>query len=113
MPAVNIADLTSDYRFHARILRPGDLAAQLQWLTEQYLLLADDRTGQEITALAFEGSSHSAQFRASSPEDRRIALQRAIEEVESEIAGEVAKSLSRPFGLRFAAGYAPHEVLSA
>lgn len=113
MPAVNIADLTSDYRFHARILRPGDLAAQLQWLTDQYLLLADDRSGAEITATAFEGSSHSAQFRASSPEDRRMALQRAIEELESEIAGEVTKSLSRPFGFRFASGYSPHEVLNA
>ncbi len=111
MPAVNIADLTSDYRFHARILHPGDQAAQLQWLTEQYLLLADDRSGAEITATSFAGSSHSAQFRDSSPDQRRMALQRAIEEVESEIAGDVAKSLSRPFGIRFASGYAPAEVL--
>ncbi len=37
----------------------------------------------------------------------------AIEELESEIAGEVTKSLSRPFGFRFASGYSPHEVLNA
>lgn len=113
MAAVNIADLTSDYRFHARILKAGDQTAQKQWLTDQYLLLADDRSGAEITTQAFEGSSHSAQFRDSSPEQRRLALQRAIEELESEIAGEVAKSLSRPFGLRFASGYSPHELLNA
>ena len=111
MPAVNIADLVSDYRFHARILRPGDNAAQLQWLTDQYLLLADDRSGAEITATAFEGSSHSAQFRDSSPEQRRMALQQAIEDIERDIAGEVANSLRRPFGFRFAAGCSPAEIL--
>ena len=37
----------------------------------------------------------------------------AIEELESEIAGEVTKSLSRPFGFRFASGYSPHEALNA
>ncbi|MCG3206281.1 MAG: hypothetical protein KCHDKBKB_03015 [Elusimicrobia bacterium] len=113
MAAVNIADLISDYRFHARMLHPGELPAQKQWLTGQYLLLAEDRSGAEVTASTFEGSSHSAQFRDSSPEQRRMALQRAIEEIESEIAGEVTKSLSRPFGFRFASGYSPHEVLDA
>lgn len=111
MPAVNIADLTSDYRFHARILHTGDLAKQKEWLVEQYLTLAADRSGAEITATSFEGSSHAAQFRSATPDDRRMALQRAIEEVESEIAGDVAKSLSRPFGLRFASGYSPAEIL--
>lgn len=111
MPAVNIADLTADYREHAAILHEGDLAAQKKWLTEQYLLLAEDRSGAEITATAFEGSSHSAQFRASTPEERRMALAAARKEVISEIAGEVTKSLSRPFGFRFASGYAPAEVL--
>ncbi len=111
MAAVNIADLTSDYRFHARILHPGAQSAQLQWLTDQYLLLAEDRSGAEITAQTFEGSSHSAQFRDSSPEQRRQAVQAAIEDLEAEIAGQVAKSLSRPFGFRFAPGYEPAAVL--
>lgn len=101
MAAVSIADLTSDYRFHARILHKGDTAAQLAWLTDQYLLLAEDRSGREITAHAFEGSSHSAQFRDSTPEQRRHAAQAAIEDLEKEIAGLVANSDRRPFGLRF------------
>lgn len=113
MAAVNIAELTSDYRFHARVLHDSDLPAQKKWLTEQYLILAEDRSSAEVTAATFEGSSHSAQFRASSPEDRRLALQRSIEEVEREIAGEVTKSLSRPFGIRFKSGRAPAEVLEA
>ncbi len=111
MAAVNIADLTSDYRFHARILYAGVNASQLAWLTEQYLLLAEDRSGAEVTAQAFEGSSHSAQFRDSSPEQRRQAVQAAIEDLEAEIAGQVAKSLSRPFGFRFKPGYEPAAVL--
>jgi hypothetical protein len=111
MAAVTIADLTSDYRFHARILYAGDPSAQRQWLTEQYLLLAEDRSGAEITAQAFEGSSHSAQFRDSSPEQRRQAVQAAIEDLEAEIAGQVAKSLSRPFGFRFRPGYEPATLL--
>jgi len=111
MAAVTIADLTSDYRFHARILHAGSNTAQLQWLTDQYLLLAEDRTGAEITAQAFEGSSHSAQFRDSTPEQRRMAIQAAIEDLESVIAGQVAKSLARPFGFRFAPGYEPAAVL--
>jgi len=111
MAAVNIADLTSDYRFHARILHAGDEAAQLKWLTDQYLVLAEDRSGAEITARAFEGSSHSAQFRDSSPEQRRQAVQAAIEDLETEIDGQVAKSLSRPFGFRFTPGYEPAAVL--
>jgi len=113
MPAVNIADLTSDYREHAEILHEGDLEAQKKWITDQYLLLAENRSGEEVTALSFEGSSHSSQFRASTPEDRRLALVAARKEIISEIAGEVTKSLSRPFGFRFAAGFSPAEVLDA
>ena len=110
MAAVNIADLTSDYRFHARILHAGDTTAQLKWLTDQYLVLAEDRSGAEITAQTFEGSSHSAQFRDSSPEQRRQALQVAIEDLEREIAGQVANSLRRPFGFRFKTEYEPGVV---
>jgi hypothetical protein len=113
MPAVNIADLASDYQFHARILHPSDTAAQLSWLTEQYLAEAADRSGAEVTAHSFEGASHSAQFRASTPEERRMALQQAIEAVEGIIAGAVANSLRRPFGIRFGAGYAPAEQLDS
>ena len=110
MAAVNIADLTSDFRFHARIQYPGNQTAQLQWLTDQYLALAEDRSGAEVTATSFMGSSHSAQFRDSSPEQRRQAVQAAITDLEAEIAGQVANSLRRPFGFRFAPGSAPAEV---
>lgn len=111
MPAVNIADLTSDYRFHVRLLHPSDNAAQLEWLSKLYLAEADDRSGAEITASSFQGSSHSAQFRASTPEDRRNALRLAIEEVESLIDGAAASSLKRPFGFTFGPGQTPHTIL--
>jgi hypothetical protein len=111
MAAVNIADLTSDYREHADILFEGNLSSQKQWITEQYLLLAEDRSGAEITAQGFEGSSHSAQFRDATPGEKRMALIAARKELTREIAGEVAKSLSRPFGFRFAPGYEPAAVL--
>ena len=79
MPAVSISDLTSDYLFEARIRSPSDNAAQLQWLTDLYLVEAEDRSSAEITATSFTGNSHSAQFRASTPEDRRHALRAAID----------------------------------
>lgn len=107
---VNIADLTADYRFHARMLHDGDLPAQKKWLVQQYMTEAEDRSGAEVTNTAFRGSSHAAQFRASNPEDRRIALVRAIEEIEAEIDGDYAKSLSRPFGVSFSAGREPHQL---
>lgn len=101
MPAVSISDLTSDYLFEARIRAPGDNAAQLQWLTDLYLLEAEDRSGAEITATSFTGNAHSAQFRASTPEDRRHALRAAIETVEATIAGATAAQFSKPFGFKF------------
>lgn len=111
MPAASLADLTNDLRFHARMLYPANNAAQLQWLTDLYLAAAEDRTGAEITATSFEGSSHSAQFRASSPEDRLLALKAAIEEVEATIAGLVDNSERRPFGFRFTSGREPAALL--
>jgi hypothetical protein len=38
-------------------------------------------------------------------------VQAAIEDLETEIAGQVAKSLSRPFGFRFRPGYEPATLL--
>ena len=38
---VNIADLTADYRFHARMLHDGDLPAQKKWLVQQYMTEAE------------------------------------------------------------------------
>lgn len=101
MPAVSISDLTSDYLFEARIRSPGDNAAQLQWLTDLYLVESEDRSSAEITATSFTGNSHSAQFRASTPEDRRHALRAAIESVEATIAGATAAQFSKPFGFKF------------
>ena len=101
MPAVSINDLTSDYLFEARIRSPTDNAAQLQWLTDLYIAEAEDRSGAEITSTSFSGNSHAAQFRASTPEDRRHALRAAIESVEATIAGATAAQFSKPFGFKF------------
>lgn len=101
MPAVSTSDLTSDYLFHARLLSPGDNAAQLAWLSARYLEEAEDRTGAEITSTSFAGNAHAAQFRASTPEDRRNALRAAIENVEAKIAGATADQYRKPFGFRF------------
>jgi len=113
MPGVSISDLTSDYLFEARILHPDDNTAQKTWLVGLYQAEAADRTGAEITAQSFKGSSHSAQFRSSTADERRSALRCAIESVESVIAGDVANSHRRMFGFRFAPGCAPHELLNS
>lgn len=109
MPAVSINDLTSDYLFEARMRSPTDNAAQLQWLTDLYIAEAEDRSGAEITSTSFSGNSHAAQFRASTPEDRRHALRKAIETVEATIAGATASQFGKPFGFRFSGN--PAEVL--
>lgn len=101
MPAVSISDLTSDYLFHAEMLSPDSTAAQLEWLSGLYLVEAEDRSSAEITATSFTGNSHSAQFRASTPEDRRHALRAAIESVKATIAGATASQFAKPFGFRF------------
>lgn len=101
MPAVSISDLTSDYLFEARIRSPSDNAAQLQWLTDLYLAEAADRSSAEITSTSFSGNAHAAQFRASTPEDRRHALRAAIETVEATIAGATADQFRKPFGFLF------------
>jgi hypothetical protein len=101
MPAVSIKDLTSDYLFEARMRSPTDNAAQLQWLTDLYIAEAEDRSGAEITSTSFSGNAHAAQFRASTPEDRRHALRSAIESVEATIAGATAAQFSKPFGFKF------------
>jgi len=101
MATVNISDLTSDYLFEARLRHGTDLTAQSNWLRDLYLEAAADRSGEEVTSLSFVGSSHSAQFRASTPEDRRQALRAAFESVEAEVAGAVASQFSKPFGFRF------------
>lgn len=101
MATVNISDLTSDYLFEARLRYDTDLTAQFAWLRDLYLESAADRSGEEVTSLSFVGSSHSAQFRASTPEDRRAALRAAIESVEALQAGATASQFSKPFGFRF------------
>lgn len=113
MPA-DIAKLASNYRFEARLKYPT-LTAQKEYLVQGALERFKDRSGAEGTSVSMEGSSSTFQFRDSTatPQEHQEALQMAIEELESEIAGEVAKSLSRPFGFRFASGYAPAQVLDA
>jgi hypothetical protein len=109
MPGVSISDLTSDYLFEARIRYTSDNQGQLSWLIEQYTAEAADRSGAEITATSFKGSSHSAQFRASTPDERRSAIRSAIETVEATIAGATATEFRKPFGFRFLGS--PHDSL--
>jgi hypothetical protein len=111
MPA-DLAKLASSYRFEAR-LKYSTLSEQKNYLVQGALERFNDRSGAEVTSNAFAGSSSTFQFRdaTATPQEHQEALQIAIEELESEIAGEVAKSLCRPFGIRFGSGYAPAEVL--
>lgn len=111
MPGVSISDLTSDYLFEARILHPSDNNAQLQWLITAYQAEAADRSGAEITAASFKGSSHSAQFRSATSDERRSALRSAIETVEATIDGATADQFRKPFGFRFTT--APADALDA
>lgn len=109
MPGVSISDLTSDYLFEARILHPSDNQAQLDWLIAQYQAEAADRVGAEITATSFKGSTHSAQFRNSTADERRSALRSACETLEATIAGATAEQYRKPFGFRFLGS--PHDSL--
>lgn len=79
----DIRALQADYLFEARLkFGATNYSAQLTWLKELYFAAANDRTGAEISSQSFEGASHSAQYRASTPEERRQALRLAIEHVE-------------------------------
>lgn len=108
--AATVSELSKDYLFQARMRSPDDLAAQKDWLWQLYQALAND-DGSEVTATSFEGQSASIQFRGASPEDKQHALRLAIEDIEAQIAGEVANSMRRPFGITFKPGYEPHTQL--
>lgn len=101
--AANISQLTDDYLFEARLAYPSDLPAQKASLIEKYLAAVAARDGgdAEVTNTTFKGNSSQAQFRGASPEDHRLALKSAIEQLENQIAGATAAAYTRPFGFRW------------
>ena len=96
--AANISEITDDYLFQGRNKFPAtDYTAQKAWiygLYEEFTANGD----AEVTATTFKGSSSTLQFRGATPEDHRLALKAAIENLEAKIAGATAESFRRPFG---------------
>ena len=75
----DIRALQDDYLFHAELqFGASDYAAQLAWLKDRYNEAAENRESAEVTSQSFEGTTHSMQFRGSTPEERRQALKLAI-----------------------------------
>ena len=78
----DIRALQDDYLFHAELqFGASDYAAQLAWLKERYNEAAENRESAEVTSQSFEGTTHSMQFRGSTPEERRQALKLAIRQL--------------------------------
>ena len=99
--AANISQLSDDYLFRAQLLYPAtDYAAQRAWLAGLYLEAAE-LDGSEVTNFTFKGSSSQSQFRGATPEDYRLALKAAIQQIDSLIAGATASNFKRPFGFRW------------
>lgn len=100
MPA-DVQALKKDYLFESSLLFSG-LSERREWLVARYQEAAEDRSGGEVTASSFEGSSSNVQFRGSTPEERRTALRQAIEHIDSLLVEEqAAASAPRLFGFRF------------
>ena len=76
------------YRRMAKLTAGDDLAAQKTWLEETFLKRAGeaDGGGFQATNDAFEGSSFAGIYKGSSAEDRALALDDALTEIEAEIA---------------------------
>jgi hypothetical protein len=107
--AANISQLSDDYLFRAKLLySPTDYATQRTWLAGLYLDAAE-LDGSEVTNFTFKGASSQSQFRGATPEDYRLALKSAIEQLDSLIAGATASNFKRPFGVRW--GFPPAVAL--
>lgn len=98
--AVSVSELTDEYLFYVGELFPGDYAKQRDWLFDQYKTRLGLGDG-EVTQMSFDGSMTQTQFRGATPEDHRMALKNAIEQVKAIIDGELANSIKKPFGFRF------------
>lgn len=86
----DIQTLTRLYRRMAKLKAnaPRGLAEQETWLEETFLKRAGeaDEGGFQATNDAFEGSSFAGVYKGASAEDRALALDAAIAEIEAEIA---------------------------
>jgi hypothetical protein len=97
MPAIDIDSLARIARREARILS-ADLDHQLAWLIASFTANGGIRENNtEATQLGQEGSSSTFQYRGSTAEERRLALDRVITEVEAEIAARDAGQ-DKPIG---------------
>jgi len=104
--AATLSQLTDDYLFEARIAYPNDYNAQKDSLVIKYQLAVAARDGgdAEVTGSTFKSNTSQIQFRGATPEDHRLAIKAAIEQVEAIIAGETASQFNRPFAIRFVEG---------
>ena len=88
-----MADLQTLTRLYRRMAKlkadhPKGLAEQKGWLEETFLKRAGeaDEGGFQATNDAFEGSSFAGVYKGASAEDRALALDTAITEIDAEIA---------------------------
>ena len=92
-----MADIQTLRRIYRRMakLKAADstLAAQKVWLEETFLKRAGeaDEGGFQATNDSFEGSSFAGLYKGASAEDRALALDDALSELEAEIAAEAAE----------------------
>ncbi len=102
--AASISQLKEDYLRRARNACPvNDYQAQHDWLWPIYQYYIDGGDA-EITNTAFKGNTSQIQYRNATPEDHRLALGAAIDEIDALLAGETAPQFSRPFAIRFVEG---------
>ncbi len=102
--AASISQLKEDYLRRARnACAVTDYQAQHDWLWAIYQTYIDGGDA-EVTSTSYKGQSSQVQYRTATPEDHRLALGAAIDEIDALIAGETAAQFSRPFAIRFSEG---------
>lgn len=84
----DIQTLKRLYRRMAKLKAGDELADQKAWLEETFLKRAGeaDEGGFQATNDSFEGSSFAGLYKGASAEDRALALDDALSEIEAEIA---------------------------
>ncbi len=102
--AASISQLKEDYLRRARNACPiNDYQKQHDWLWVIYQAYINGGD-PEVTTSTFKGNTSQIQYRNATPEDHRLALGDAIDEIDALIAGETAPQFSRPFAFRFSEG---------
>jgi hypothetical protein len=92
-----MADTQTLKRLYRRMAKlsaaaPKGLAEQKAWLEETFLKRAVEADGGGFQALSdsMEGSTFAGAYKGASAEDRALALEDALTEIEAEIAAEEA-----------------------